>query len=76
MEETLDRIVYSFSQEGNTLGTTDEVEELTITVEAPLGDIRNDGGFLVIQTSTGWSINEPHDLLDILNTVRRGIPII
>jgi hypothetical protein len=76
MEGTLDRIVYSFSQEGNTLGTTDEVEELTITVETPLGDIRKDGGFLVIQSSTGWSIDEPHELLDILNIAKQGVSII
>ncbi len=75
MEEMLDRIIYSFIQEGNTLGTTKETEELTITVEAPLGDIRKEGGFLVIKSSTGWSMNEPREFLSILNTAKQGVSI-
>jgi hypothetical protein len=75
MEGTLDRIIYEFSQEGNTLGTTEKVEELAIIVEAPLGDIREDGGFLVIKSSTGWSIDENKEFIDLLNNVREGISL-
>ena len=64
----LSKITYVFTQEGNTDGTTEFVEELTVEVEGVF-DIIKDGGYLVLRTSTGWSINDPNDLNYIFDTV-------
>lgn len=50
----------SFAQEGNTLGTTSEVEELTIDAEYQLPD---SGPFFVLRTK-GWSIDDPKDMAE------------
>lgn len=67
----LDKIVYRFYQDGNTDGTTDEYEELEITVEGI--DIEKEGGYLVLRTSTGWSINDNEELSSLINKVKKGI---
>jgi hypothetical protein len=71
----LEEIVYKFTQDGNTDGTTDNYEELTVTVQASTGSIDIDGGYLVIRTPTGWSIDSSSELLDILTTVSAGVRI-
>lgn len=68
-EPFLERIQYTFSQEGNTLGTTNEYEEITITVESTCGSIDKEGGFFVIKTD-GWSVNSISDLKDLFNRVK------
>lgn len=71
----LNKISYYFSQEGNTSGTTSEDEELIVEVEGPVGSIEREGGFLVIRSSTGWSINDADELMEILNLVQKGVPL-
>ena len=70
----LNKITYEFSQEGNTSGTTDNDEFLTVEVEGPAGCITKEGGFLVIRTTTGWSINNSSELLELLSLVEKGVP--
>lgn len=60
--ETLYEQVFKFFQEGNTMGTTSETEEINVTVVGSVGDIREEGGFFVLDTK-GWSINSVLDLL-------------
>ena len=67
----LDEIVYRFYQKGNTDGTTDEYEELEITVTGI--NIEEEGGYLVLRTSTGWSINDNEELSSLINKVKKGI---
>ncbi len=69
----LDEIKYNFSQEGNTNGTTNENEELTVTIESCLGSIEKEGGFLTIRTSTGWSVNDSSEFLEMLQLVENGV---
>lgn len=69
----LDHITYEFSQEGNTEDTTAADELLTVEVQSCVGSIVDEGGFIVIRTSTGWSITEPSELLDLLNQVKFGV---
>lgn len=69
----LDKITYEFSQEGNTEDTTEENELLTVEVQSCCGSIIDEGGFIVIRTSTGWSINDPSELTDLLGQVKYGI---
>lgn len=79
-EVYLDKITYRFSQEGNTDGTTktegyEGFEELIVEVEGPVGSIITDGGYLVLRTPTGWSINDHSDLVGLLKIVENGVPL-
>lgn len=69
----LGKITYEFSQEGNTDGTTAEYEELNIEVEGCF-DILKEGGYMVIRTKTGWSINNPEEFTSLLALVNAGVP--
>ena len=68
----LNKIVYTFSQEGNGNGTTEEYEELEVTVEGN-GPIEEEGGYLVLRTKTGWSINDAKEFMRTLAVVENGI---
>lgn len=68
------KITYEFYQDGNTDGTTAETEELIVEVES-IGDIVKDGGYFVLRTPTGWSIEDSSDLVDIIKRVRQGISV-
>ena len=57
-------------QDGNTLGTTDETEVLDISFE---NQLPGDETFMVIRSTTGWSINEASDLSKILEQVHKVI---
>lgn len=69
----LNKIIYTFSQEGNTNGTTADYEELIVEVECPIGSIVEKGGYLVLRTSTGWSINDSEELMELLKLVEKGV---
>lgn len=64
----LHKATYEFTQDGNTLGTTECVELLEITHEAPL--FLDEGHFIVIRTK-GWSIDTPGELFDLLRECGR-----
>ena len=66
-------VTYTFIQEGNTDGTTAETEELIIKVEGCM-NILDSGGYLVLKTSTGWSVNDSSELIEILEIVEKLIP--
>jgi hypothetical protein len=74
-EAMLDKVTFVFSQEANTNGTTrtegyDDYEELIVEVESVTGCLFKEPGFLVLRTPTGWSINEPEDLLVLFNQIK------
>ena len=73
-EPVMCKITYEFYQEGNNDGTTVETEELIVEVES-IGDIEEDGGYFVLRTPTGWSINDSDELIDIIKRVKRGVRI-
>ena len=67
------RMSFTFSQEGNCVGSTDKYEELTIECESSLG-IDNDGGcFYVLKTSTGWSIDSTKDLEYLFDRINKTL---
>lgn len=68
----LDKVVYSFTQEGNCNGTTQDYEELEITNESTVNCLTEDEGFYVIKTN-GWSIDNENELVDIFKTIKRGV---
>jgi len=61
-------ISVKFCQDGNTLGTTSEDEELTMTAEFQLGE--EAGPFFVLRSTTGWSIDDLEDLRKLMEIAK------
>ena len=72
----IDKIVYTFVQEGNTDGTTCNDEILTVTVDSAHKGIEKEGGYLVLRTDTGWSINDAAEMAELLSHIEKGTPSI
>lgn len=70
---TIDEIKFTLSQEGNTIGTTEEFEDIEITFNTQLGDIEKDGAFIVVKTSTGWSMDSSQEFADMIQRLANGI---
>jgi hypothetical protein len=62
-----------FTQDGNTLGSTDDTEILDISFE---NQLPGDETFMVLRSTTGWSINYASDLTNILERVHKAIEVI
>lgn len=77
MEENtwLTKIVYEFTQDGNTDGTTKSEEILNIEVQCGTDSIEKEGGYLVLRTPTGWSINDSKEINELLKLVENGISL-
>ena len=58
-----DSATFSFSQEGNTVGTTEDIEILTISLFTQLP---GEKPFVVLQTDTGWSIDDIEELAELV----------
>jgi len=67
-DTALTKVAIGFTQAGNTLGTTSDMEELTLEVESQYGDISKGGLFFVLRTNTGWSFD---NINDIEQTIRK-----
>lgn len=68
----LEKASFSFCQEGNTTGTTDEVEYITIEAENLILNERNGECFFVIKTD-GWSIDDIEELADLINNIKSAV---
>lgn len=73
-EPVLERVIFEFTQEGNTDGTTglpetDGWEELTIEVQSATESLLKGPGYFVLRTRTGWSINDYQELASLINHV-------
>lgn len=64
----ISKIKFEFTQEGNTLGTTSDFEDLVVEVESQLGDIKEEA-FYVLKTSTGWSFDSVDEIKELLEKV-------
>jgi len=62
------KISIEMYQEGNTLGTTEEYEKLTVDIEYQLP---GEEGFLVIRTD-GWSMDDPEELVSLLTKIKEA----
>lgn len=69
LEPSISRVSIEVYQEGNTLGTTQEIEEMEIILESPLGNIDKDGAFLVIKTN-GWSMQNEKDFAELIDKIK------
>ena len=68
----LDKVVYTFTQEGNTNGTTGEYEKLKIVEETAVDCLTKGEGFFVIKTK-GWSIDEVDELTNLFKAIKRNV---
>jgi hypothetical protein len=68
-DENIDigKISIEFVQNGNTIGSTAEWEELVVNCEYQLP---GEECFLVLKSTTGWSINDPTEMTKLLDTVQ------
>ena len=67
---TLTHLTARFTQEGNTLGTTEEYETLHISLE---WQDPEDAPFIVLQTG-GWSIDDLSCLQPLVDQIRPKLP--
>lgn len=68
----LSKVSFEFTQSGNSDGTTNEYEELTVDIMSS-GNIQVDEYYMVLRTNTGWSINTPDEFLHLLKEVDEKI---
>jgi hypothetical protein len=68
----LERCSFSFGQEGNTNGSTDTYEELTIECESSLGIDNDEGCYYVLKTN-GWSVDNVNDLQELFDRINKVI---
>jgi hypothetical protein len=64
---------FTFSQEGNCVGTTGGYEEITIECESSLGIDYDEGGYYVLKSETGWSVDGVKDLQELFDRINRVI---
>jgi hypothetical protein len=69
----LHSVIFKFSQEGNTNGTTDDYEELDIELDAPATITGPDDCFIVIRTTTGWSMNSLDELQELIDRCKKAL---
>ena len=69
----LDKCSFTFTQEGNTNGSTDEYEDLTILCESPLGIDNDKDCYYVLKTETGWSMDNVNELQELFNRINKTI---
>ena len=59
---------FEFTQEGNYNGTTQAIEDLSISCENC-----GDGFFFVLETETGWSIDGMEELQELFAKVKNSL---
>lgn len=65
----LSKVIFEFFQEGNTDGTTEESEVLTVEMQSCLDSLDQGRGYMVLRTNSGWSFDSVSELTDIINCV-------
>jgi hypothetical protein len=65
---SLFKATFEFIQDGNTNGTTEDIESLIIECE----NIDADGCFYVLKTN-GWSIDEPEEIKSLIERINKII---
>jgi hypothetical protein len=63
---------FTFDQEGNGNGTTNDIETLIIECEASLG-IDNDEGCFYVLKADGWSIDNVNELQELFDRIQKVI---
>ena len=58
----IDQVDFKLSQEGNTLGTTSEIETMEISFQTQIDSLENEPGFIVLKSETGWSFDSVEEI--------------
>ncbi len=67
---TIGGIEVKIWQDGNTVGSTEEIEELTVCLEYQMAEPgKGENCFYVLKTE-GWSIDGPEELKPLLEDIR------
>jgi hypothetical protein len=69
----LEKCSFTFCQDANINGSTDEFEELTVECESSLGIDNDEGCFYVLKTDTGWSIDSVNELQELFDRINKSI---
>jgi len=72
MKPKLIKCSFTFDQEGNGNGTTNDIETLIIECEASLG-IDNDEGCFYVLKADGWSIDNVNELQELFDRIQKVI---
>jgi hypothetical protein len=76
MEIKLDKVTFEFTQEEHCMSNDmGGVETLTIECMSDMGISDSDGAFYVLKTEQ-WAINEPEELVALLDKVKQAIDIV
>jgi hypothetical protein len=68
----LEKCSFTFSQEANINGTSDDIEILTIECDSSLGIDNDEGCFYVLKTE-GWSIDNVNELQALFDRINKVI---
>lgn len=68
MKPEVSKVSVIYNQEGNTLGTTSELETIEVNLEFQLSE--KDGCFMVLKTE-GWSFDDSKDLIELIERTKR-----
>ncbi len=66
----LEKATFTLSQEGNCVGSTKDIETLTIDFESSLGLDVDEDGYFVLKTD-GWSVDSVEDLQEMFDRIKR-----
>ena len=65
----LEKATFTFTQQGNCIGSTQDTEVLTIDFESSLGLDFDEDGYFVLKTD-GWSVDDVEDLQEMFDRIK------
>lgn len=71
-EIKIEKVIFELSQDGNTNGTTEHYEDLIVEFQGGIENMR-DSNYIVLRTSSGWSIDTPEELEKILTKLKKSV---
>jgi hypothetical protein len=66
---------FTFEQEGNGNGSTQDLECLTISCESNFGIDEDKGCYFVLKTDTGWSVDSIDELKALFDRIEKSIKL-
>jgi len=64
---------FSFMQDGNTDGTTGDIEDITFEIETVPGMDTDEEGFYYVIRTGGWSFTDLDELSNLVNKVKNMV---
>jgi hypothetical protein len=73
MKPKLFECSFTFTQEGNGNGSTQDLEQITILCESDFGIDDGGGCYFVLKTETGWSVDSITELQELFDRIKKTI---